>query len=190
MEESFYNLDYINLNGNWIHSTAIVADNVVMGKGNIIMPHVVIGEAGFFKGNDAPEGNIIIGDNNKIGNNVCIMAGSEGETIIGNDNNIMNLVNIGHNTVIGDRTIIGAGTIIPGYVTIENYVNMGINATVNNRLKIKEGCMIGHGAVITSNTHPWGTYAGNPAKSLGFNSVGADRNNITDAYDKWLKLES
>lgn len=182
-----YNLEYINTDGNYIHQTAIIADNVELGKGNIIMPYTVIGEAGFFKGEGKEsKGKVVIGNNNKIGANVTIMAGEDGKTIIGNDCQIMSHVNIGHDCVIEDKCIIAASSCLAGFVTLKRYVNLGINVTVKNRINILEGCMIGAGAVITKDTKNWTEYQGVPAKQTGFNSRGADKYNIPDAYEKFI----
>jgi len=67
------------------------------------------------------------------------------------------------------------------------YVVLGSGVMVKNRITIKDGCMIGIGAVVVKDCGFWGVYSGVPAKARKFNSIGADRNNIEDAYDKWLK---
>ncbi len=163
----------------YIHETAIIGDNVKLGKNNTIYPGVKIGFDGFYKGSDgiSSKGTIEIGDNNIIGCNVTIMASEDGVTKIGNDNKIMNNVNIGHNTEIGNKCVISAGVIIPGYVTIKDYVVMGIGSMVRNRLMINEGCMIGMGSVVTKDTDEWFVYQGNPAKKIRLNRVGIDRKN-------------
>ena len=42
----FYNSDWIDIDGNKIHKTAIIYPNVRMGKGNIIGAYCVIGSNG------------------------------------------------------------------------------------------------------------------------------------------------
>ena len=92
----------IDERGNKIHSSAIIGDNVELGNNNMIYPLAILGMPGFIRDSESASGKIIIGDNNKIGNNVSIMVGQEENTIIGNNNLIMNYVNIGHDVTIGN----------------------------------------------------------------------------------------
>ena len=65
---TFYEYEYINLDGNYIHRTAIVYPNVILGKGNWIGAYSVIGSNGEIRGVDQKEfkGTVTIGDNNVI----------------------------------------------------------------------------------------------------------------------------
>lgn len=157
---------YIYKNGNYIHNTAIVGRNVLLGKGNTIMPGAVIGDVGFIRDKKKVEGIIEIGDNNTIGCNVCIMCGEKGATKIGNNNLIMNFVNIGHNSIIGNKCEIGAGTIIAGYALIEDEVKIKIGARIRNRKTIGAKSIIGMGANVVSDIPKESTAIGNPAKCV------------------------
>lgn len=135
-------------NNNLIHETAIICKNVDLGKNNKIMPYSVIGETGFIRNSDNAEGSVIIGDNNIIGCHTAIMVGESGKTIIGNDNLIMNYVNIGHNVKIYNNCEIGVGSKVCGWVEISNNVMIKANCTIRNRKKIGEKCLIGMGSNI------------------------------------------
>lgn len=160
-----YDNDYINIDGNYIHKTAVVAENVELGKGNIIMPYAVIGEPGFIRGSET-KGKIILGDHNKIGCHCSIMAGEGGETKIGSNNLIMSHVNIGHNTTIHNNCEIGAGTIIAGWVVVENGVHIKIGARVRNRKVIGANAVIGMGSNVVADVTKGKTVYGNPAREL------------------------
>jgi len=148
-----------------IHETAIIGDNVDMGKGNIILPFAVIGQVGFIRDAEKSKGKVFIGDNNRIGCYVNIMSGEEGETIICNDNLIMNHVNIGHNTTIIDNNEIGAGTIIAGHVKINSNIKIKSGCTVRNRVEIKSNIVVGQGSnIIEDLKFKNSLYFGNPAK--------------------------
>jgi len=157
---------YLEKNGNIIHSTAIIGENVKLGTNNLIMPFAVIGSAGFIRDFNESEGTIEIGNNNKIGCHTAIMAGEKGITKIGSNNLIMNFVNIGHNTIIEDDCEIGAGTIIAGHVRIESDVKIKIACCIRNRSTIAKGLTIGMGAVVVDkniNNNGLPVF-GNPAK--------------------------
>ena len=70
-------------------------------------------------------GRVIIQDDVEIGANTCIDRGALKDTIIGAGTKIDNLVQIGHNVVIGRHCVIVAQVGIAGSTTLEDYVVMG-----------------------------------------------------------------
>lgn len=164
-----YNSDWIDLGyGNKIHRTAIIAENVTLGRNNIIYPNVIIGLPATNRNFNERVGEVIIGDNNTFGCNSCVMAGPSSETtIIGSDNIIMNYVNIGHNTKIGSDNEIGAGTIIPGWVEIGNGNRIKLRCTFRNRKKLGNNNLVGMSSNVVSDFGDSGVIMGNPAKKVG-----------------------
>ena len=160
---TFYNEEYIDDGKNRIHRTAIIGSNVELGQGNVIYPYAVIGQPGAIRGANKNTSKVIIGDNNKIMSHVCIMSGEEGDTKIGDDNLIMNFVNIGHNVEIGNCNEIGAHSVIAGYVKIMNHVKIKIGALIRNRKHVSSETVVGMGAVVVDDVTQ-GTVKGNPAK--------------------------
>lgn len=161
--KNLYDNDYININGNEVHRTAIIGDNVIIGKGNVIMPYAVIGERGFIR--DAKtKGEVIIGNNNKIGCYVAVMSGADNLTSIGNNNLIMNYVNIGHNAKVGNDNEIGAGTVVGGHAEIGNRIQIKLHCLIRNRIKIGDGITIGMGTNVVKSIDEKKVYYGNPAK--------------------------
>lgn len=154
-------------NGNKIHVTAIIGDNVTLGKNNMIYPYAVIGPPGFIRDADNSTGKISIGDNNKIGAHASIMSGRDGLTEIGDNNLLMNYVNVGHDTVIGSDNEIGAGTMIAGWVTIGNNNSVKIRCTIRNRKIIGNDNIIGMCSNVTKdfNIDGWLIY-GTPARQI------------------------
>lgn len=154
-------------NGNWIHSTAIIEENVKMGSGNVIYPHAVIGEMGFIRGKHPvtfPSKVVVIGNNNVIGCHASIMAGVEDDTVIGNNNLIMNYVNIGHDVCIGDFNEIGVHTTICGFVIIEDKNQIKVGVQIRNRLTVGSNNIIGMGANVVAPVSDNEKIMGNPAK--------------------------
>lgn len=157
----------IDKNNNKIHSTALIGSNVILGKNNIIYPYTVLGMSGFIRENKNTTNKIIIGDNNWIGNFSSIMCGKEKPTIIGNNNLIMNYVNVGHDVTIGNDNEIGAKSIIAGFVQLGNKNKIKLKCTFRNRIIIGNENIIGMGSVITKNfdIDAWLIY-GVPAKQI------------------------
>jgi acetyltransferase-like isoleucine patch superfamily enzyme len=79
--------------------------------------------------------------------------------------------------VIGDEHL-GAGLtgptipapfrdkLIGGVMKMERFVNVGTNAVVMPGLTLREGSVLGAGAVLTRDTEPWTIYVGIPARAM------------------------
>ena len=175
--EDLYGSDFINLYGNYIHKTAIIYDNVQLGKGNVIGAYCVIGSNGEmrkpkgFKGTvkefqESFEGSVFIGNDNVISEHVTIQRPLETleATSIGHRNIIMAHSHVGHNVIIGSDCEICTGTIIGGYVIVKDRVKLKLGVTVRNRLVINEGSLVGLGGVVTKDVESHRVIYGNPAK--------------------------
>jgi len=174
---SLYNYDFINLDGNWIHKTAIVHDNVRLGQGNIIGAYSVIGTNGEmrkpedFKGDirafqESFEGTVWIGNDNVISEHVTIQRPFETleATTIGHRNIIMAHSHIGHNVIIGNDCEVCTGTIIGGYTTLKDGVRIKLGVTVRNRRTIGANALVGLGSVVVKDVEDAAIVYGNPAK--------------------------
>ena len=153
--------------GNKIHATALIGNNVELGENNTIYPYAILGMPGFIRDADTAEGKIIIGNNNKIGNNVSIMVGQTNNTIIGDNNLIMNYVNIGHDVIIGHDNEIGVRTLLAGYSKIGNNNKIKISCTIRNRKIIGSDNIIGMCSNVTKDfdISGWLIY-GTPARQI------------------------
>jgi UDP-3-O-[3-hydroxymyristoyl] glucosamine N-acyltransferase len=89
---------------------------------------------------------VIIENSVEIGANCTIDKGVTSETRIGEGTKIDNLVQIGHDTVIGKKCLIAAGCGIAGCITIGNEV------TVWGQVGMSSGIHIGDKAVIQGQT--------------------------------------
>jgi UDP-3-O-[3-hydroxymyristoyl] glucosamine N-acyltransferase len=87
-------------------------------------------------------GQVIIHDDVEIGANVTIDRGALGPTTIGKGTKIDNLVQIGHNVVIGDHCLVVSQTGIAGstklgsYVTLAGQVGLAGHLKIGNRVTI------------------------------------------------------
>jgi UDP-N-acetylglucosamine acyltransferase len=155
---------------NFIHPTAIIGKNVVLGDNNYIGAYCIIGDPAEHKKYwDKEIGKVYIGDNNIITGLVTIDAGTEEVTFIGNDCFIMKHAHIGHDCIIQDNVTISCGAKIGGHSIIKAYSNIGLNAVLHQFTTIERGCMIGASAFIKGATEEFSKYAGVPAKKIGIN---------------------
>jgi UDP-N-acetylglucosamine acyltransferase len=156
---------------NNIHPTALIAEGVIIGKGNTIGPYCVIGFPAEMKGVEY-EGRVIIGNDNAITGLVTIDSGTCVLTRIGDGCYIMKHAHIGHDAVIDGGVTISCGAKVGGGAFVCEYANLGLNSVIHQKQTVAKGCMIGMGAVVTKKllTEPFKTYAGNPAKLIGENT--------------------
>jgi UDP-3-O-[3-hydroxymyristoyl] glucosamine N-acyltransferase len=130
-------------------SHALVGDRVIIHTG------VRIGQDGFgfAMGREGhlkvPQiGRVIIQDDVEIGANTTIDRGALKDTVIGEGSKIDNLVQIGHNVVIGRHCVIVAQTGISGSTELGDYVVMGGQSGTVGHIKV------GAGAMIAGASHP------------------------------------
>jgi len=155
---------------NFIHPTAIIGENVILGDNNYIGAYCIIGDPAEHKkfwGHE--KGKVIIGDNNIITGLVTIDAGTEYDTFIRNNCFIMKHAHIGHDCRILDNVTISCGAKIGGHSIIKEYSNIGLNAVLHQFSIIEQGCMIGASAFFKGQSKEYSKYAGVPAKYLSPN---------------------
>ena len=109
-----------------------------------------MGPAGHLK---VPQiGRVIIQDDVEIGANTTVDRGALKDTVIGEGTKIDNLVQIGHNVVIGRHCVIVAQTGISGSAELGDFVVMGGQSGVVGHIKIGAGAQIGCAAVMCGAT--------------------------------------
>lgn len=110
-------------------------------------------------------GRVIIQDDVEIGANTTIDRGSARDTVIGAGSRLDNLVQIGHNVVLGRCCVIVAQVGISGSTTLEDYVQVGGQAAMAGHLHVGRGARIGAQAGVISDVAAGATLLGSPAQS-------------------------
>ena len=155
---------------NYIHPTAIIGDNVILGDNNYRGAYCIIGDPAEHKKYwDKTKGKVIIGNNNIVTGLVTIDAGTEQVTYIGDNCFIMKHAHIGHDCTINNNVTISCGAKIGGHSVIGENSNIGLNAVLHQFSNIHIGCMIGASAFFKGESEPYSKYAGVPAKKIGEN---------------------
>lgn len=145
--------------------------HAIIGNRVIIHPGVRIGQDGFGFAMGAeghlkvPQiGCVVIEDDVEIGANTTIDRGSLMNTVIGAGTKIDNLVQIGHNVVIGRHCVIVSQTGIAGSAKLGNFVIMGGQSGVVGHVTIGDGAQIAGMAHVKSNVPPGARMGGTPAR--------------------------
>jgi len=108
-------------------------------------------------------GQVVIEDDVEIGAGCTIDRARFGRTVVGEGTKIDNLVQVGHNVVIGKHCILCAQVGISGSTTIEDFVVLGGQVGVGGHITIGRGVKAGGQAGISIDV-PAGSYVnGNPA---------------------------
>lgn len=174
---------------NEIHSTAIIGENVILGKGNKILPYTVI------------EGPVRIGDNNVIGPHVVIGCPAtdtkhvdfhfedagiiigdnniirefslveqpcyEAKTMIGDNVFIMQGVHISHDNYIQNKVVITNTSVLAGLVKVLEGANIAMACTINQYTVIGQYSIVATNAACMKNVRPFSRYI--PGKPISVN---------------------
>jgi UDP-3-O-[3-hydroxymyristoyl] glucosamine N-acyltransferase len=148
-----------------IHPHVVIKANTVIGKNCTLYAGCVIGSDGFGYAKDdsrwlaIPQiGRVTLGDNVDIGSNSTIDRGALDDTIISSGVKIDNLVQIGHNCMIGENTIIAGCVGIAGSAKIGKNCAIGGAAMILGHLSITDDVTISPGSMITRSIKTSGTY--------------------------------
>jgi len=122
------------------------------GKGHLKVPQI---------------GGVVIGDDVEIGAGTTVDRGGISDTVIGQGTKIDNLVQVGHNVVIGRHCIIAAQVGIAGSVTIEDFAMFGGSVGIAPHVTIGKGAKLAGRSGVISDVPPGQTYGGYPAIPRG-----------------------
>lgn len=133
-----------------LHAQSVVREGCRLGNRVILQPSAVIGSDGF---GFAPDGEryykipqvgiVVLEDDVEIGACSCVDRAALGETRIGRGTKLDNLVQIGHNVVVGEDCIIVAQGGIAGSSKIGKHCTFGGQAAIAGHLKVGDNVMIG-----------------------------------------------
>lgn len=135
----------------------------------------------------------VIGDHNLIQQNVTIhrdtLQGS-GITYIGNDNNLMSHVHIGHDCIVGSHCLFASNVGLAGHVEVDDFAIISAGSAVHQFCVIGTYVLINTGACVVQDIPPYVIAEGNRAVPVGIKETGVetdwinsgDRRAVIEAY--------
>lgn len=153
-----------------IAANVTVADRCLIGSRVMIHPGTVIGSDGY--GYEFSEGRHVkidqvgiveIGDDVEIGANTTIDRARFGRTVIGEGTKIDNLVQIGHNVIVGKHCLIISQSGLAGSCRIGDYVTIAAQAGVAGHVTIGGKAVLAGRTGATTNLEGGIVYSGMPA---------------------------
>lgn len=158
-----------------IRANVTLYDQIEIGNRVIIHSGTVVGSDGFGYVMDEntgryykiPQiGTVIIEDDVEIGANTAIDRGAIGETRIKQGTKIDNLVQIGHNDVIGEHTTISGQAGISGSVTLGKYCVVAGQVGIADHVTIGDQVILAAQAGVSKSLPKKGIYWGTPVQEL------------------------
>jgi len=156
-----------------LHPQVVIGDYCELGDNVIIHPGTVVGCDGYGYWTDLKQGvhnkvpqvgRVIIEEDVELGANVTIDRATTGVTRIGAGTKIDNLVQIGHNVIIGRSCIIISQVGISGSTQIGNLVTLAGQAGIAGHLKIEDGAVVTAQTGVMNNVPAKSTVFGSPAR--------------------------
>ncbi len=147
-----------------IHERSIIGNNCVIGSGAVIGGEgfgFVPTKTGWFKMEQS--GITVLEDGVEVGSNSTIDRPAVGETRIGKETKIDNLVQIGHGCKIGANCAIAAQVGLAGGVKIGNNVILAGQVGIANQAKIGDGAIATAQAGIHNDVAPGEIVSDSPA---------------------------
>ena len=180
-----------------LYPHVVLYDGVRLGQRVVVHSGSVLGADGFgykFRGGrhvKVPQvGTVEIADDVEIGANTCIDRGTLGPTRVGCGTKIDNLVQVGHNCMIGQHCIVCGQAAMAGSVRVEDYAILGGQVGVADHVSIGKGAKLGAqtgvGTDIAPGAEVFGPWA--QERRLAFKEIAALRR-LPDLLERVRALE-
>ncbi|ACB75618.1 UDP-3-O-(3-hydroxymyristoyl)glucosamine N-acyltransferase [Opitutus terrae] len=154
----------------WIAPGVVIQSECVVGERVRLHAGVVIGSDGFGyefvagRHEKVPQvGTVVIENDVEIGANCTIDRARFSRTVIGEGTKLDNLVQIGHNVIVGKHCLLCAQVGISGSTTVGDYVVLGGQAGVGGHITIGKGVKAGGQSGISTSVEPGSFVNGTPS---------------------------
>ncbi len=153
-----------------LYPGVVIYPGCSVGSGVVVHAGTVIGSDGFGYAKEGTRsvkipqlGTVRIEDDVEIGANAAVDRGSFGATWIQRGVKMDNLVQIGHNVVVGEDTVLAGQVGLAGSVQVGRAAVLAGQVGVANHLRIGDGAMVGSKSGVAQDVPPGGLVSGIPA---------------------------
>jgi UDP-3-O-[3-hydroxymyristoyl] glucosamine N-acyltransferase len=181
-----------------IYPNVTIREASEIGNRVVLHPGVVIGADGFGFAWDGERhvkipqiGRVVIEDDVEIGANSAVDRATTSATRIGRGTKIDNLVQVGHNCVIGRHSVIAGQTGMAGSTVIGERVTAGGQSGFMGHIHVGDGAVIGSQSGVTKSVPPGMIVSGYPAREHGFaRRLWAYTTRLPEVFTRLKGLES
>jgi UDP-3-O-[3-hydroxymyristoyl] glucosamine N-acyltransferase len=152
-----------------IHANVSIFDDTIIGDNVVIQSGTVLGGNAFYykkrpDGYDQLQscGRVVIENDVHIGASCTIDRGVTGDTTIGAGSKLDNLIQVGHDTLIGKKCLIASQTGIAGCCIVEDEVTIWGQVGTNSGITIGANAIILGQTGVTKSIEGGKTYFGTP----------------------------
>jgi len=164
-----------------LHSHVIIKGPTRIDEGNIFYQFSTIGEDTPDKKYQGEETFLEIGKSNIFREGITVHRGTiqdKSKTVIGDGNLFMAYTHVAHDCVVGNYNVFANTAGLAGHVTLGNYVTLGAFTLVHQFCRLGDYSFTGLNTIITMDVPAFVKVAANPARPIGLNSIGMQRNNF------------
>jgi UDP-N-acetylglucosamine acyltransferase len=174
-----------------LEARAIVKGRTILGPNNEVGEGAVVGGRAQHVQVHEPGGTLVIGQGNRIRENVTIHRGwaNDATTTIGDNCLIMVAAHVGHDCRVGNHAILVNNCMLGGHVQVEERAYISGGVAIHQFCRIGRLAMVGGLAKIVQDVPPLVMVEGaGSAEVVGLNKVGLRRNGYSADQVAQLKL--
>ncbi|MFL2724853.1 MAG: acyl-ACP--UDP-N-acetylglucosamine O-acyltransferase [Gammaproteobacteria bacterium] len=164
-----------------LHSHVVIKGPTKINEGNVFYQFSTIGEDTPDKKYNGEDTTLEIGKKNIFREGVTVHRGTvqdKSKTIIGDENLFMAYTHIAHDCIVGNKNVFANTAGLAGHVTVGNNVILGAVTLVHQFCSLGDYSFTGLNTLITMDVPAFVKVAANPARPIGLNTVGMQRNNF------------
>jgi UDP-N-acetylglucosamine acyltransferase len=163
-------------------SHVVVKGVTELGPRTIVHAGAVLGGEGQIRGNDFPEGRLVVGSDCVLRELVTMNCGSrkdKGITQVGNRGYFMAGSHVGHDCTVGDDVTFANSVALGGHSWIGDGVIFGGLSAVQQFCRVGRGAMVGGLTGVNRDVIPYAMAFGDHAELAGLNLIGLKRRGLS-----------
>ncbi len=164
-----------------LHSHVVIKGPTQIDEGNTFYQFSTIGEDTPDTKYNGEQTSLEIGKENIFREGVTVHRGTiqdKSKTVIGDGNLFMAYAHIAHDCEVGNNNVFANTAGLAGHVKVGNNVILGAVTLVHQFCSLGDYSFTGLNTIITMDVPAFVKVAANPARPIGLNSVGMQRNNF------------